>query len=388
MKQLSFFFLFFFSLANSQITKQLKILDSESNTGIHAVRIIAGDEVFYTNEDGMVTLPEQATRLDISTSGFEILKNTSYQSVIKLKPLYKDIDEVKIVSIEVRKIFEEVLKNYSAKYYDKPALYDVTYSQKSFENDQMKLLMVADGKFWTRDGRYDRRDASKGKLASFVQLQVDKLRYFETKARNFNIIEKKSARTHDNVGLIFFDYELQKVINLMNVKGATVSSFLLYENDEDQEISFRIKTTTNLFHTGTFTFNKTDRVITNLEVSFDQKGYAPDVRKDESGIDYVVQLGNGTIRYEFYKSGKKYVPSIFSFKTEGYKYTSQNKTYDYRTAREIVFKTYSPAKQSTFKNPVDISSNFWTDMKVSDEKGLVNLSAEELRFVKDKNDQD
>jgi spore germination cell wall hydrolase CwlJ-like protein len=102
----------------------------------------------------------------------------------------------------------------------------------------------------------------------------------------------------------------------------------------------------------------------------------------------MVQLGNGTIRYEFYKSGKKHVPSIFSFKTEGYKYTSQNKTYDYRTAREIVFKIFSPAKQSTFKNPVDISSNFWTDMKVSDEKGLVNLSAEELRFVKDKNDQD
>lgn len=164
MKQLSFFFLFFFSLANSQITKQLKILDSESNTGIPAVRIITGDEVFYTNEDGMVTLPEQSTHLDILTSGFEMLKNTPYQSVIELKPLYKDIDEVKIVSIEVRKIFEEVLKNYSAKYYDKPALYDVTYSQKSFENDQMKLLMVADGKFWTRDGRYDRRDASKGKI--------------------------------------------------------------------------------------------------------------------------------------------------------------------------------------------------------------------------------
>jgi len=96
-------------------------------------------------------------------------------------------------------------------------------------------------------------------------------------------------------------------------------------------------------------------------------------------------LGNGTIRYEFYKSGKKYVPSIFSFKTDGFKYTSENKTYEYRTAREIIFKTFSPTKERGFKNPIDISSRFWADMKVSDEKGLVNLSESELKFINDKN---
>lgn len=385
MKQILLFLLFFVFLAQAQTTKQLKIIDAESSSVIPAVRIISGDQVFYTNEDGMVTLPEHANILDISTSGFETLKEITYRDVIKLKPLYKDIDEVKIVSIEVKKIFEEVLKNYSAKYYDQPALYDVTFSQKSFENEQMKLLMVSDGKFWTRDGRYNSKDAYKGKLTGFVQLQVDKLRYFETRPRDFNLIEKKSAMTHDYVGLVFFDYELRKVINLINTKGSTVSAFLLYENEDDQEISFRIKTTTNLFHTGTFTFNKTDRVITQLEVSFDQQGFAPRVLKDEAGKEYVQQLGNGTIRYEFYKSGKKYAPSIFSFKTDGFKYTSENKTYEYRTAREIIFNTFSPTKERGFKNPIDISSKFWADMKVSDEKGLVNLSESELKFINDKN---
>ena len=253
-----FLLLFFFcsAVVFSQKMKQTKIVDSETGTAIPNVRIILADQIYYSNDDGFISLPENAKNFDVSISGYQSMKNLAFQSIIHLKPLYKDIDEVKIVSIDVKKILNEVYKNYNKIYYDKPAIYDITYSQKSFENNQMKLLMVADGKFWTRDGNYNAKEAFNNKFDNFVQMQIDDLRYLKTEKGDFDIKMKNQKGNHEFVGNFFFDYELYRIISLSNRKKSITSARIIYEDQTEQEISYKIKMEADLIYSGNIIFNK------------------------------------------------------------------------------------------------------------------------------------
>lgn len=387
MKQILLFFLFSFWLLNSQTFKKVKIADAETGKAIPNVRIILADQIFYSNDDGFISLPKEAKQFEVSVAGYETLKAAKFQSTLKLKPLYNDIDEVKIVSIDVKKIFTDVCKNYTDRYYDKPAIYDVTYSQKRFENNKMKLLVVADGKFWTRDGQYNAKEAFNGKHKNFVQLQIDTLRYLKLENNDFNIKVKPQKVSHENVGSMFFDYELFYMMRRSKNKNAVTSGKLLYENEFEQEISYKIKMTDNITYTGTFRYNKADKVITLYEINFKQSNASLEVFKDEDGFEYQRQSPDGTYIFEFYKSGEKYVPSKISIKYEGIKYTMGDKIFEYRNARDIVFKNFKPTEERGVQNPVEINGYFWKDMKINEDKGLVALSEEEQDFINDKKDE-
>lgn len=387
MKQILLFFLFSFSLLNSQTLKKVKIADAETGKAIPNVRIILADQIFYSNDDGFISLPKGAKQFEVSVAGYETLKAAKFQSTLKLKPLYNDIDEVKIVSIDIKKIFTDVSKNYTDRYYDKPAIYDVTYSQKRFENNKMKLLVVADGKFWTRDGQYNAKEAFNGKHKSFVQLQIDTLRYLKLENNDFNIKVKPQKVSHQPVGSMFFDYELFYMMRRSKNKNAVTSGKLLYENEFEQEISYKIKMTDNITYTGTFRYNKADKVITLFEMNFKQSNASLEVFKDEDGFEYQRQSPDGTYIFEFYKSGEKYVPSKISIKYEGIKYTMGDKVFEYRNARDIIFNNFKPTEERGVQNPVEINGYFWKNMKISDDKGLVNLGEEELNFINDKADE-
>ncbi|QBO57433.1 hypothetical protein [Chryseobacterium salivictor] len=387
MKQILLFFVFSFSILNSQTLKKVKIEDAETGKAIPNVRIILADQIFYSNDDGSISLPKDAKQFEVSFTGYETLKTSKFQSSIKLKPLYNDIDEVKIVSVDIKKIFTDVSKNYTNRYYDKPAIFDVTYSQKRFENNKMKLLVVADGKFWTRDGQYNAKEAFNGKHKNFVQLQIDTLRYLKLENNDFNIKVKPQKVSHQPVGSMFFDYELFYMMRRSKNKNAVTSGKLLYENEFEQEISYKIKMTDNITYTGTFRYNKADKVITLFEMNFKQSNASLEVFKDEDGFEYQRQSPDGTYIFEFYKSGEKYVPSKISIRYEGIKYAMGDKVFEYRNARDIIFKSFKPTEERGVQNPVDINGYFWKNMKISDDKGLVNLSEEELNFINDKADE-
>ena len=325
--------------------------------------------------------------MEVFVSGYENLKNAKLSSTLKLKPLYNDIDEVKIVSIDIKKIFADVYKNYSDRYYDKPALYDITYSRKSFENGKMKLLVVADGKFWSRDGRYNAKEAFNRKYDNFVQMQIDTLRYLKTEKNDFDIKVKPQKVVHEPVGSIFFNYELFNIMGLSKRTDAVTSGRLLYENEFEQEIFYKIKLEENLTFSGKIIYNKADKVITYYEVNFDQNQSKPRVCKDQNEDEYQYYAPNGTYIYDFYKSGKKYVPSKISIKYEGTKYIMSEKVFAYRSARDIVFINFTETEARGVQNAIEIDAYYWKNRKVSGDKGLVNLSQEEQNFINDTKDE-
>lgn len=371
----------------SQTLKKVKIADAETGAAIPNARIILANQIFYSNDDGFISLPKEAKQFEVSVAGYETLKSAKQQSTIKLKPLYNDVEEIKIVSIDIKKIFTDVYKNYEKRYYNQPAMYDVTYSQKRFENNKMKLLVVADGKFWTRDGNYNAKEAFNGKHKNFVQLQIDTLRYFKMEPSSFHINLKKQKDSHEFVGTLFFDYELFNAMRLSKRKDVNTSGKLLFENEEEQEISYKIKTDNNEIYGGRIIFNKKDRAITYYEMNFDQSNYKPKQLKDADGNDYQYQPPNGTYIFDFYKSGEKYVPSKISIKYDGIKYTMGDKVFEYRNARDIIFKNFKPTEEIGVKKPVEINGYFWRDMKITDDKGQINLSKEEQDFINEKADE-
>lgn len=387
MKYFLLIFLFCSSVLFSQKMNQTKIVDAETGTAIPNARIIHAHQIYYSNDDGVVSLPKAAKQFEVSVAGYESLKSPKQQSIIKLKPLYTDIDEIKIVSVDIKKIFTDVSKNYADRYYDKPAIFDVTYSQKRFENNKMKLLVVADGKFWTRDGQYNAKEAFNGKHKNFVQLQIDTVRYLKLENNDFNIKVKPRKVSHEPIGSMFFDYELFYMMRRSKNKNSVTSGKILYENEFEQEISYEIKTENNEIYSGKIIFNKKDRAITYYEMNFDQSNYKPNQLKDAEVVEYQYQPPNGTYVFDFYKSGEKYVPSKISIKYEGIKYTMGDRVFEYRNARDIILKNFKPTEEIGVKNPIEITGNFWKDMKINDDKGMVNLSKEEQDFINEKADE-
>lgn len=387
MKKLLLLSVFFSYALFSQTLKKVKIADAETGAAIPNARIILANQIFYSNDDGLISLPKEAKQFEVSVAGYETLKSAKQQSTIKLKPLYNDIDEIKIVSIDIKKIFKEVSKNYADKYYDKPAVYDITFRQKSFENNQMKLLIVADGQYWTRDGSFNSKEAFHKKFDNFVQMQIDNLRYLKSEKRDFDIKVKPQKGYNEFIGNLFFNYELHRIISLSNQRKAVTSARVLYEDENHQEISFKVKTDVDLIYIGTVIYNKLDRVITHYQMIFEQKNHEPREYRDETGEIYKFQYPDGIFTFDFYKNGEKYVPSRTSINYEGSKYMQGDRSFEYQSSREIIYKKFKPSDANGLKNPVEINEPFWGNMKVSDDKGFVDLSQEEQNFINDKKDE-
>ena len=225
MKYLQLLFFLFCGFLFSQNLKKIKVIDSQDSKPISNVRLLFSNEVVYSNDDGFALIPENVKNLETSKSGYQTEKLNKVSEIISLTPLYQDIEEVKIVNIDVKKIFKDVSNRYSEIYYDKSAIYDVTFKQRAFENNDMKLLMIADGKFWSRDGSYNSKEAFNNKFDNFVQLQIDDLRYLKSKPyENFIIYNgfvdmvdytEKSVEgsvTITNLGMCFDENNLLKSI--------------------------------------------------------------------------------------------------------------------------------------------------------------------------------
>ena len=367
--------------------QKVQILDSETSKPISNARIISNQNVYYSNDDGYILLPENSDNQEISAIGYvsEIVKN--YKPTISLKPKYQNIDEVKIVSVDIKKLLKDVSDNYSKIYYDQPQLYDITIKQRAFENNRMKLLMIADGKFWSKDGNYNAKDAFNDRFDQFVQLQIDNLRYLKAESYENKIKMKKQNISHDNIGDLFLSFELSRILTISKLKGAKSSGKLLDDNGTEQDISFLIKRDSTYIYKGRILYNKIDKAITHFDLHFNQSATKPFPLKDEDGVEYMRQLGDGILSFDYYKNGDQYVPSKIGYLVENLKTFVGDKVYENRSAREIIFKNFEKSNLKGVQNPVKINQAYWNDLKVSPDKGEILLSKEEEEFINEKSNE-
>lgn len=386
MKKLNILFFLvasFFSFGQSKI----KIIDSETSNPIPNARIFTENKNFYTNEEGFALLSEKIGSVEVIAFGYEPEKITVIPTVIKLKPLYNRIDEVRMVAVDFQKILKSVLDHYPENYYSSPAIYDVTVKQKSEENNNLTLLMVADGKFWTSDGMYNAKKGYSKDFDSFVQLQIDDLRYLKTKPLQNTTQTDKKTVNHENIGDLFLSYELFRTGRLAQMKNAKTSGRLLYEKGDEQQIAFSIKADSSFIYTGKFNYNKRDNAISYFELDFTQNKSAPITMKDENGKEFKKQLGDGNITFEYYKKEGKYFPAKVGFSTNGFKIIKDDKTYEYSSSRDITFRNQINSDKKGLPNPVKINERYWNNLKISEDKGGIILTKEEQDFLNEKNEK-
>ena len=377
-RKIILFLLFYHSFLFAQ---KIQIIDAENLLPIPNARIISQGNIYYTNDEGFSILKENSKNLEIFASGYETLKENNFKAILKLKPTYRDIDEVNIVSVDFQKILKNVADHYSEIYYNKPIIYDVTIKQKSYENNDLKLLMIADGKLWNRDGNYDAKLAYNDKFDKFVQLQIDNLRYLKTQPSQNKVKEKKPKTSHDNIGDMFLNYELWRIHSLSKMKNAKISGRLIYEKGEEQEISYSIKSDSSYIYTGNFIYNKKDHAVTHFELNFTQNKSEPVKYKDIDGNEFYRKLGDGIIMFDYYKSGDKYFPSKISVKAFGSKTITDSQNFEYKFDRDIIFKNFYKTDKDGLEKPVKINLAYWHNLKISEEKGDIILTKEEQNFI-------
>lgn len=378
-------FVFFFGITFSQALKNIKIIDEDEEKPISNARVILPDEVVYTNDDGLALVPENISNFEISKTGFQTEKLTKFSPVVKLRLLYKDIKEVTITNINIKKLFEDVGDHYSKRYYSKPSLYDIIFKQKYSFDDKLKSLMIAEAKYWTLSNTYNLKYDNKQDYDKFMQIELNNIKYYKFSKLDQDSIPQPNDGTKADYGSnLFFNYEIRRVLLHLNRSGTKYSGKIVASDDDQQTVLFKIETTSGIKVSGTLLYNPIDKVITHYELDFDQTGFPSYKVKAENGVEYDYQPGIGKISYDFYKKDKKYLPSQANIESDGYiifKDQKHRKMYE----RKITFQTFREAKNENLPNRIDITKNLWENLPNQEQKdNRILLSKEEQEFINEK----
>ncbi|HCD9234168.1 TPA: hypothetical protein NEG48_001142 [Elizabethkingia anophelis] len=151
-----FLLLLHFSFSYCQANISLEVLDVETGKPIPNAKVIAPDNtVVYTNDEGKVYILNNIKHINVSAPTYEELDFDLFETIIKLKPIYKDINEVQINIIDTKPIFQNTLKDYPKLYYSKPSIYSGTIKQKAYMNNLINNLLVADVDIWSVANAYN-----------------------------------------------------------------------------------------------------------------------------------------------------------------------------------------------------------------------------------------
>lgn len=378
MKQILILSLFFSISAYAQ---KIQILDAETHQPISGARIVLADQLVYSNEDGYAPLDKEAKSFVVSAAGYKTFKADSYQDAISLKPAVIDIEEVKIVDVDIKKLFEDIQRNYHKKYYDKPSLYDVTYKTKSFSDDKLYFLIIADAKLWSKSNAYNFRDGLRKNYDDILQMQLNNVKYLKNNSKTvFN--GKSNEFSHAEMGDYFFSYEVYRLLITMNTENTKFSGRLLSDDGEEQLISIRIKTDNGINIEGEMHYNKADKVITYFEALHQQTGYAPYKKTNTEGKEYEFQLGDVQLIYDFYKKDGKYLPSLKKTVADKFIIRYDGKEEVRKSTTETIYHTFSPSDKKGLESRTDFTKNIWENIPVKENKesGML-LSREEQAFL-------
>lgn len=385
MKHYYFLLIFIMGFFNSQTLKKIKIVDSEQGKPIANVRISLPNEILYTNDDGIALIDTSSKKIELSISGYDTKILQNFTEIVKLKPIYNNIDEVTIKQIDFVSILADINKNYSKRYYSKPTEYDISYKQKNKSNDSINFLFLTTGKFWSKDNFYNRKDVYKESISDFTQLKIEKVQYLKSE-KNLNDYEMGALdKSYDFLGAFFFNFSLRYLIYIINLKNTKTTGKLINEKDGIQIITFKVRSENNGELSGIFFYNKADKVITHIEILYDQTNIKTFTRTSTNGDAYEYKLGNGGYVFDFIKKDNVYFPAFAS--TYGYGFTSivGNEKYENSFNREVVFSNPQPSTKDGLSEKIDFSKKIWDNIPeqtVID--NTVLLSSEEQNFINQK----
>ncbi|ASK31034.1 hypothetical protein CEY12_13365 [Chryseobacterium sp. T16E-39] len=381
LKYYSFLFILFFEVLSAQNLK-IKIVDSENLKAINNARVLVGNKVFYTNDDGFAIVPERIEGGEVSAPNFQTQKFEKPGSEIRLKPVYKLIDEVKIVSVDIREIFENVLKDYGKIYYDKPSIYDVVYKQKNFYDNTLAFLVIADAKLWTKTNQYNFKYGLKKEYDEILQMQLNTIKYLKTTNKDTLLTGRTNEFSHEIIGNFFFNYELSRLIGILKSDNNKNFGTLIYQEGSFQMISFKIKKLDGTNISGEFTYDTLNKAISRFKISYDQTEFPILKKKSVDGRAFDYKMGIASMIFDFYLKDGKYIPSQYNFEGDNFLIIIDGQKHLKKFSRQITYNTFNPSNGDQLNPRIDFTKDFWENVPNNEQKpSTVILSEEEANFL-------
>lgn len=378
---ISFFlnFIFVFCVyGQSYIT--IKVIDNESNKPISNARLLSQNKIFYTNDDGNVLVSSGTKVAIVSANSYEEVKVTFPLSVVKLKPIYKEIAEVIIQNIDTKKIIENVLINYDKNYFIKPTLYFGTYKSKSFIDENIHKLLIADMKIWALNNKF----INDKNIDNYIQIGLNSIRFYKNrKTENNYPYSRKGIRDKNDINSFLSRIFMYNQLYLMSyyTKNLKINGRVINETGDIQEILFKSENMADdvLYYEGKMIYNKKDNAIAYLEVNQIQRKA---IRKYKNTFDEDIETNtnNFIISYDFVKENGKYIISKINTNYLAdllYKSQSHSAT----VSEEFIFQTHLENKKG-ITNKIDVTKDIIDNIsnnEVKENKTL--LSSEEQNFI-------
>ena len=378
----SAFTLFTFFLTYSQSYINVKVVDSESNTPISQAKIISDNAIFYSNDDGNVLIPSQGKDIFVSAISYQEIRAKLPLSEIKLSPIYRNIDEVEIKPIDAKNIIEKVLYYYDKNYLVKSTLYNGTYKEKSYIDNSIHKLLVADINLWTLNNKFNYK---KDNMDTFVQMNLNDIRFYKTRKNEPNYpFSLKGSQDKNDIKAFVQRFFLYNQLYLMSyyTKDLKISGRIINETGDVQEISFKSENMPDevLYYEGKMVYNKKDNAIIYLEVNHIQPKA---IRSFKNNLDEDLETNttNFKVSYDFIKENGKYVPAMISMDYIANVIYNSN-TYPMVQSKQFIFRTHQESNKKGIGNKIDLSKNITDNIPTKEVKeSKILLSNEEQQFI-------
>lgn len=375
MKHSYLLFILFFNLFSAQ---KLQVIESENGKPIPNARILLHNQIVYTNEDGFAPVDQNSVNFEISASGFQKTTIREFYSPIKLKRGYKKIDEVKLIKVDLKEIFEDVARNYRKRYYNEPSLYDVTYKEKRSDNNQIHFLVIAETKLWSKTNFYNHNKSFDNNL----QLQLNNVKYFKDLKSDSIFVKGIKKFSEEYMGNYFFNFELNRTLAHVKNKASKYSGWIFFEQGNEQLITFNIKSGLGIELKGEMKYNKADKVITYFEIHYLQDQYPMVKRRTGGGEEFDYQLGNAILAFDFYKNGGVYVPAMSRIEANKYVAYYKGLKHERKISRELIYNTFKKSDEKGLTPRVAFDKDIWDNISVKENKNTtILLTGEEQAFI-------
>ncbi|TYO88619.1 hypothetical protein LX74_03158 [Elizabethkingia miricola] len=211
---------------------------------------------------------------------------------------------------------------------------------------------------------------------------LHKIKYYKSIENNTAFNGSSLDSSKDFIGDMFFNYTLYKLDKFVRMKDARVDGKIIDEDGDLITISFKLFSPKyKVTNTGFFIYHKTDKVITHLEMNYDQGDVKPFKTINEADEEYRYMTTNGEVIFDFYKLNDKYLPSFAHTSGEYYMlYDDQKHTGTFN--REITFSQFYKSDIKGLTNKIDFGKKLWKNIQSGEVKATsVLLSEEERRFI-------
>jgi len=385
MKKFYYLLLFIATIANAQNFIKVRIIDSDDQKPIANARVILQNQILYSNDDGYLLLPESSVKLQISAPNYENRILAKASEYISLKPKIQEINEILMKSVDIEKIFKDVLKNYDKAYYVEPSLFEINYKSKGYRNGNLYAATIADGLWLSKDNKYNWKQGFKRNYNDILQIQYQFVKRVDVDKKDTINLPYSNEFRHEIVGQYFLNFEIDKLQNLMKYKDAKVSGFIISETDGIQKIKFDI-ISTSLFHIkGFLDYDVKNKAIAYIETNFYQDKYPIMDKISIDGEKYQMKAGDVKRVNSFYLNEGKYIPSLFSISTDNFITIKNGERSVTKSATQFIFKSFKKSEINELEPRIDFEGKWWKNVPKYNYVQTNLLTKEEQEFLKENN---